>query len=119
MQIVPDSAVPPRQIPPDEIAKAKSDHPDWQLVSLTDERNGDEFLFRIPSAGDYARFKSLVSDETMRPTAMKLLVYACAIYPTGPDFATLALTQPGLVDTFGNKLLEHAGLNVAVTVKKL
>lgn len=119
MPITPDAPRAPRTISEADIAQIKAEHPEWPLRLLIDERNGDEYVFRVPGNAEYSRFKTLLADETMKPTAMKILTDSCAVKPDGVEFGEICKEQPALRDTFGNKLLEQAGLAVAVTVKKL
>lgn len=76
-----------------------------------------EALFRHPTDGEYQRFVAELSDSDTKPSALRTLVLACAVYPEEQDFLVMIRQYPGLVQTFGGELVEAAGLKKA-TVKK-
>ena len=109
-----------RQIPQAEIDAAKAARPDRRLVILTpDDDDRDEFLFAVPKAAEYQKFRTMVLDDETKAGALRVLVDGCVITPSPAEFALITQDHPGFNETFGGQLLRLAGAGVGVTVKKV
>ena len=103
----------------EQIAKLKQAHPDAELSHIKDDNTGAEVVVKTPNDGEWRRFRSMSSDDAQRANALRTLVIACVVHPAPAEFMAMLERKPGLAETFGNKLVEIAGVSLATTVRKL
>lgn len=99
------------------IADLKAKYPDTELHLL-----GNEFacvVVRVPSAAEFIRFTDDLSDATLKGIALRRLLRACVVHPNEKDYDAMVAARPGLVQTFGNELVEIAGVKAVTERKKL
>jgi hypothetical protein len=101
----------------EQIAKLKEANPGVELSVLHLEDLDLDVVVKTPDEGVWKRFRSQASDDAQKSGALRGLVFGCAVWPS--DFATLVSRRPGIVETVGNRLVEIAGVSMAVTVRKL
>src|SRR6516165_1628831 len=76
-----------------------------------------EFVVKAPGA-EYKRFRAMLRDDTQAPLAMETIARACVVYPDAPTMQALLQGKPAVWDRLGVKIVELAGTDVEVTVKK-
>jgi len=103
----------------EHVAKLKEANPGAELSTLTLEDLGIDAVVKTPSEGEWKRFRAMSSDDAQRSSALRTLVFACVVFPASAEFAALVARKPGIVESLGNKLVEIAGVSMAVTVRKL
>jgi hypothetical protein len=84
-----------------------------ELVLVAALKAGEVAALRRPTRAEYQRFKKHRADERYRTTALERLVEACIVLPSATEFEKVLEKKPVLADTFGEKLLEEAGLEEA------
>jgi hypothetical protein len=107
----------PRKISEAE-RKSLSDAYPGRVRILTDDE-GNEFAFSVPTPAEYAAFRSKLGDDNGKKIAAAWLADTCRKAPDLDGWKAAIADRPGLPDTFAGKLLELAGLGVALTVEKL
>jgi hypothetical protein len=101
---------------PKTIDELKAKHGnDLHLLS----HDGVEFIAKRPGPAQYRRFRRMASDERQRADAAETLLRDCVVHPDQQGIGTALGTRPGLVDTFGGKLLELAGADKDCEVRPL
>jgi hypothetical protein len=103
----------------EQIAQLKAKHPNAELHLLTNDDTGTEVVVKTPNDAEWRRFRSMSSDDAQRANALRTLVIACVVQPDPAAFTSMLDSRPGLSETFGNKLVEIAGVSLATTVRKL
>jgi hypothetical protein len=83
------------------------------LVIVAAEKAGEVAAMRRPTRAEYQRFKQHRLDQRYRITALERLVESCLLVPTPAEFERVLEKKPVLADTFGERLLEEAGLEEA------
>lgn len=94
-----------------ELEEARGKH--GELVLVAAEKAGEVAALRHPTRAEYQRFKQHRTDQRNRTTALERLVEACILIPNAAEFERVLEKKPVLADTFGEKLLEEAGLEEA------
>lgn len=102
----------------DDILKAVKEKHGGVELHLFGNRHG-QAVFRLPSEHEYQRFIDEQVNPETKGAAMKTLVISCAVYPEAAEFRSMIANRPGLVLTFGNELIQEAGLEAANVRKKL
>lgn len=85
------------------------------LLSACDQN----VLVKIPDEPIFQRFRDDGANDARRSTATKRMLEACVLWPDKSEYAAMIAKQPGLVESFGNKLGTLAGLSSDVETKKL
>ncbi len=94
-----------------EIEEARAKH--GEIVLVAAEKAGEVAALRRPTRAEYQRFKQHRNDQRYRTTALERLIEACILIPTAAEFEHVLEKKPVLADTFGERLLEEAGLEEA------
>jgi uncharacterized protein Yka (UPF0111/DUF47 family) len=76
-------------------------------------------LVRPMSRGDYKRLFTKLSDPKKSADAMEEVVSVCTFYPSSDGIEEMLDERPGLATTFGDKLLDIAGMSRDADAKKL
>ena len=90
-----------------EIEQLKAEHGD-ELHLLTAGRFA--VVVTPPPRHKYKRFKSAVLDPKKRDAALETLFLDCVVWPERASIDQLLERYPGMAETFGDKLLELAGV---------
>ncbi len=99
-----------------DIKQAKEKHSgEIYLLSACEQT----IIVKIPDEAIFQRFRDDGSNDARRSTATKRMLEACVLWPDKSGFASMIAKQPGLVETWGNKLGTLAGLSADVETKKL
>ncbi len=107
----------PRKISESE-RKSLADANPGRVRILTDDE-GNEFAFSVPTQAEYASFRAKLTDENGKKIAAAWLADVCRKAPDLDTWKAAIAERPGLPDTLAGKLLEIAGLGVAIAVEKL
>jgi hypothetical protein len=91
------------------------------LVVETDVPGAVVAAFRVPTAEEWKRYRceGMADDVTVKEGAGRKLVLSACIYPPRAIIEAAVQSHPGLVQTFGNELIPHAGAGRAKKVSKL
>ncbi len=73
--------------------------------------------FRAASSKEWQRFLDEMNNDSLKSRALKHLVFACCVAPERAEFEKLIEARPGLVQGFGNQLVEFCGMHT-VRVRK-
>ena len=87
------------------IQQLKAKHGEGNVYSTTFEHAG-QIAFRRPTQFEFDRFIARVDDE--RAAAVRDLVDACVLFPTGKEFSELSAQFPGLAFELGRRIREAA-----------
>jgi hypothetical protein len=102
----------------EHIEALKARHGDLYLLSADlDEEGTLEVVVRKPARTMLGRFAEEVMRDPMR--AMNNLFFGCLIEPEAARMQALFEQYPGLLMSFGNRLLALAKANLQVLEKKL
>ena len=82
------------------------------------ESNFGAAAFRPAKKGEWDRFISEMNQDGLKPHALKNLVFSCCVYPERPEFEQMVAAHPGLVQGFGNQLVELCGMHTVRVRKK-
>jgi hypothetical protein len=104
----------PTAIAPEQIEELEEKHGGDLLVLSTPF--GDA-AFRAAALPEWQRFTDEASDPASRGVAMRNLVNACCVAPERALFERMIARRPGLVQSFGNELIEFCGV-IRVEVRK-
>ena len=92
---------------------------DVMLVE-TDIPGAEVAAFRVPNSMEWSRYRiATAGGPAEKAGAGKPLVCCCRTYPEAPAFDAALDAHPGLVETYLNELVEHAGVGRAKKVSKL
>jgi hypothetical protein len=77
--------------------------------------------FRRPNPAEWHRYRSDASnrDPEVQANALQVIVVPCAFYPAFNAFQKLIADRPGLIELFGGKLVDFAGLDALKKVELL
>jgi hypothetical protein len=90
------------------------------MVVETDVPGIEVAAFRVPTTMEWSAYKVAKGGEKeMRAGAGRPLVIRTCIFPDQDTFGAALDTHPGLVETFENELVGHAGAGRAKKVSKL
>jgi hypothetical protein len=89
-----------------------------QLLEL-EAPTGEVAYFRPPGGAVWRRFLAQGADERKQEVATENLVRGCLVHPDQASFNALLEDRPGLVQTFGVTLVEHAGASAKGAEKKV
>jgi CTP:molybdopterin cytidylyltransferase MocA len=81
----------------------------------------DDAIFVIvkrPPRSEFKRYRAMLFDDAQRPDAHETLTRACVVYPEGEAFMRILADQPALAQSIANKLIEAAGGDRELHVKK-
>jgi|SRR5688572_1121941 len=100
----------------EQVAKWKQEH--GELIQL-EASAGEVAVFKAPRGAVWARFRVQAGDDKKRTVSVENLVRGCLVYPPEAEFDALVERRPGLIESFGVALVEHAGLTDRVEKKVL
>lgn len=106
----------------EKLLEAKTKNGGGQVLVIETDIEGAEVLgFRVPTAGEWKRYRAEQSDPNpaIKSSAATPLVHSCCIYPEAAQFQKLVEGRPGLIETCIGELIEFAGANAAKKVRKL
>ncbi len=83
-------------------------------VSGETDLGGETIAVVPPSRAQWRRFRVVGQDEVKRVDALEMLLRDCLVYPEAAAFEALLEARPGLVETFGEQVLELAGAGVRI-----
>jgi hypothetical protein len=98
----------------DEIEKLKREHDEVHVITAGDF----SVAVRTPKRADVRRWQDTASVPAKRVGATEQLVRDCVVYPDHAAYDALIERKPLLPMTFGEKLLEIAGLIQDADAKK-
>jgi hypothetical protein len=93
-------------IDPSTLAELKAKH--TEILPL-ETKFGDDIVFRLPTFDEYHRFLQEQVDPQYRVSALRTLVYVCAVHPDRDQFDAILRRRPGLFSKLSGPLLEFAG----------
>lgn len=102
---------------PEKELELKDKHPGVPLHELTGS-SGASIIVRSPDRATYKKFRAHMQDDRRKLDAPEVLLRSCILHPDSAAVDVLLDQQPGLVETFANKLLEIAGLEKSESVEK-
>lgn len=105
----------------EQIDALKAAHSNTEL-HLVVAGSGDrevQVVVKVPNRERWNRFKAHAGDPHRKALAMEALVVDCVVHPTPVAVEALLHARPALVETFGSKIAELAGLEETVSAKKL
>src|SRR3954470_3055869 len=94
-----------------EIETLKAAYPGDELHLLSNEEHGAEIVVKVPSDGEWKRYRTTGTDPAQRPFALRALLLSCIVHPAPAEVSAILGRRPGLVETFGAELLEIAGVS--------
>ena len=103
-------------------AKAAAGVPDGELMIIQTEIPATPVgAFRVPSRAVWKRYRAEASsaDPSVKSAAFGPLVFASCVYPSEAELEAMLDRRPGLLETFGGELIDHAGANHAKKVSFL
>ena len=103
-------------------AKAAAGVPDGELMVIeTEIAVAPVAAFRVPSRAAWKRYRAEASsqDPSVKSAAFGPLVFSSCVYPSGAELEAMIERRPGLLETFGGDLIDHAGANHAKKVSLL
>jgi hypothetical protein len=103
-------------------AKTAAGVPDGGLLVVeTEIPDAPVAAFRVPTRAVWKRYRAEASspDPSVKAAAFGPLVYASCVYPPQTELDAAIERYPGLLETFGGELIDHAGANHAKKVSKL
>jgi ribosomal protein L19 len=103
----------------EQIDKLKSAHGELHQVDAGDGERAISVIVKVPNRERWNRFKAQVQDAHRKALAMEALVRDCVVHPVAAELDRIIEVRPGLVETFGGKIAELAGLEETVATKKL
>lgn len=71
-------------------------------------KSGESVLVRMPTTGDWRRFRSQLHEERKRVDAPETLLRSCIVHPDKAGFDAMVEEMPGLLDNFAAQLVELA-----------
>lgn len=74
--------------------------------------------FRPANKKEWDRFIVEMNQEALKPHALKHLVFTCCVAPDRTEFEHMLDRHPGLVQGFGNQLVELCGMHTVRVRKK-
>jgi hypothetical protein len=104
----------PPSIPPEQIEELEQKHGDVLVLASP----FGEAAFRVATMPEWQRFSDEATDAATRGIAMRNLVNACRVAPDHSVFQAMVTRRPGLVQTFGNELVEFCGITRVEVRKK-
>ena len=102
---------------PEVIAQLESEHGPIDVGFQIYESDFGSAAFRPPKPQEWQRYLDEMNQEALKSRALKHLVFSCAIAPDKAEFQALIDSRPGLVQGFGNQLVDFAGM-FGVRVRK-
>lgn len=78
------------------------------------EMGGDVIGVTPPTRAQWRKFKVVGMDQAKRPDVMEMLLRDCLVYPEPTAFEALVERRPGLIETFGEEVLELGGAGLVV-----
>ena len=104
------------KVTPEQISELELQNPD---VIVIDSPFG-EAAFRPSTSEEWDRFLQEQSnlDPAIKSRSLNALVFSCRLAPDKPTFEAMIRRRPGLIQAFGNQLMDHCGLATAVVRKK-
>jgi len=103
-------------------AKAAAGVPDGELLIIeTELDDAPVAAFRVPTRPVWKRYRAEATsgDPSVKSAAFGPLVFASRVFPGERELETMIEHYPGLLETFGGELIDHAGANHAKKVSKL
>ena len=104
-------------VPQEAIDKAKAANPGRDIMLLS--AGGYEVVAKAPGTAEMNMFRDLIASEKTKPRATERLLRACVLHPSQEELGAMLEKKPGLVESFGGKLVEEAGITEEAEVKKL
>ena len=102
----------------EQLEQLRNKFPDKKLHLLT-APSGEEIVVRRPDRPVWKRFQAQAQDDRRRQEALENLVTGCLVYPENGGWDAMVDERPGLVQSFGNAIVELAGAAQAVEKKAL
>lgn len=103
-------------VPKEVIDQAKQAHGEVYCLEGADVA----VLVRSPKRAEYRKFKATVlGNQAAAADALETLLREVVVFPDSAAFDALLEQKPGLSETFGQKVLEIAGVSEQVSLKKL
>lgn len=91
----------------DKLQEIRAKHADAQVLR---SKGGEaEIVVRPPTRPEWRRFMS--EQRKKQDGALETLLLSCILYPDRPGYEAIFDRRPGLVEAWGGKLLEIAGLD--------
>lgn len=104
------------EIPQEALDQAKATH--GEVFRL--DHDEASVLVRPPKRAEYRKFKAtILGNQAAAADALETLLREVVVYPAPEAFDAMLDRWPGLSETFGQKVLEIAGVSEQATLKKL
>ena len=94
----------------------KAKYPAADLILLTSQ--SAEVVAKIGKA-EVDMFRELISTASTKARAMERFVRACIVHPSQDELLAILNKKPGLIEKWGEELLDEAGAAEEVERKKL
>lgn len=98
------------------IEALKLKHPTAELFLLTSE--SAEVVAKVTKA-EVDMFREFISSPATKARAMERFVKACVVFPSADEVRVILEKKPGLSEKWGDQLLDQAGMDEEVELKKL
>ena len=109
------AAVSDSSVPDDVVAELKSKHGEVYLL----EHLGEAVVVMRPTRPLVKRFRSQMADQNKRADALEYLVTDCIVWPDRKAVQAMLDRLPGLVETFGDAVLDLTGVDKNIEKKVL
>ncbi len=103
------------EISKDVLEKLKSEHGSLTELSV----DNDAVVVRLPSRGEWKKFRATIADDRKRGDAAEQLLRSCIVFPDETAIEKMLDVRPGLAETFAGELVELAGAKKGVEKKAL
>lgn len=106
----------------EQIDAIKTKHPNNRLcqIIVQDAAGEDVYVIAlVPDRAIWKKFQSDALDEKRKLHALDNLLKTCVKHPDQKSLDAVINDLPGVINTIGNKLLEHAGVSVEAESKLL
>lgn len=98
------------------VSELKAKHGEIQGVEIGEH----EFLIRAPNLHEFQRFQvNILEGGQKQVYAYRELVASCVVYPVNGELAPLLDKKPALATLLAKPIVDMAGANEEVRVKKL
>jgi hypothetical protein len=97
-----------------KIEELRKRFPGRRMHRLRADIAGREVVVYVREASreEYNRFKREAIDDRTKAKALEQMTTGCVIHPEPAAWQSILAEYPGLAETFGENLLEYAGLNI-------
>jgi hypothetical protein len=102
------------EITPEAIAELEAKHGEVEVY----ESDFGSAAFRAANSKEWQRFLDEMNNDALKSRALKNLVFACCVAPERAEFDRFIERRPGLVQGFGNQLVEFCGMHTVRVRKK-